>query len=62
MKKLCFGTLATILKNCKTKSITQKWLCGTLLLSVASTYDVRSDDGTTSDLVKGKKKSFTYCN
>lgn len=55
MKKLCFGTLATILKNCKTKSITQKWLCGTLLLSVASTYDVRSDDGTTSDLVKGKK-------
>lgn len=55
MKKLCFGTIATILKLCKAKSVTQKGLCGTLLLSIAPTYDIRDDDGTTSDLVKGKK-------
>jgi len=55
MKKLCFGTYATILKLCKAKSVTQKWLCGTVLLSVAPSYDVRTDDGTTSDLILGKK-------
>lgn len=55
MKKLCFGTFATVLKLCKAKSITQKWLCGTLLLSIAPTYDIRGDDGTVSDLLKGKK-------
>lgn len=55
MKKLCFGTFATVLKLCKAKSITQKWLCGTLLLSIAPTYDIRHDDGTVSDLLKGKK-------
>lgn len=55
MKKLCFGTFATILKFCKVKSVTQKCLCGTILLSIAPTYDVRDDDGATSDLVKCKK-------
>ncbi|MDD3415952.1 MAG: hypothetical protein PHY47_18440 [Lachnospiraceae bacterium] len=55
MKKLCFGTLITILKICKVKSISQKWLCGSILLSIEPNYDIRDDDGTTSDLVKGKK-------
>lgn len=55
MKKLCFGTFATILKLCKAKSVTQKGLCGTILLSIAPTYDIRNDDGTVSDLILGKK-------
>jgi len=37
------------------KSVTQKRLCGTILLSVAPTYDICSDDGTVSDLILGKK-------
>lgn len=55
MKKLCFGTFATVLKICMTKRVTQKRLCGTMLLSIAPTYDIRSDDGTVSDLIHGKK-------
>jgi len=55
MKKLCFGTFATILKICMAKRVTQKQLCGTMLLSIAPTYDIRSDDGTVSDLILGKK-------
>jgi len=55
LKKLCFGTFATILKLCKAKSVTQKGLCGTILLSIAPTYDIRNDDGTVSDLILGKK-------
>ena len=37
------------------KRVTQKQLCGTMLLSIAPTYDIRSDDGTVSDLILGKK-------
>lgn len=55
MKKLCFGTFVTILKICMAKRVTQKQLCGTMLLSIAPTYDIRSDDGTVSDLILGKK-------
>ena len=55
MKKLCFGSYATVLTLCKAKSVTQKRLCGTILLSIAPNYDIREDDGTTSDLVRGKK-------
>jgi len=55
MKKLCFGTFATILKICMAKRVTQKQLCGTMLLSIAPTYDIRSEDGTVSDLILGKK-------
>lgn len=60
MKKLCFGTFMTILKLCKAKSVTQKWLCGTLLLSIAPSYDIRDDDGTVSDLLKGKKNLSSH--
>lgn len=55
MKKLCFGTYATILKRCMAKRVTQKRLCGTMLLSVAPTYDISGEDGTVSDLILGKK-------
>lgn len=53
MKKLCFGSLMTVLLRCKASSTTQKSLCGTMLLSVNPDYDIRTDDGTTSALVKG---------
>ena len=56
MKKLCFGSLMTVLKLCKAKSITQKMLCGTALLSVAPQYDIRNEDGTVSDLLLCKKE------
>lgn len=55
MKKLCFGTFATILKICSAKRISQKLLCGTMLLSIAPPYDIRGEDGTVSDLILGKK-------
>ena len=53
MKKLCFGSFTTILVRCKANTITQKQLCGTVLLSVAPTYDIRTDDDATSALVRG---------
>jgi hypothetical protein len=55
MKKLCFGTFATILKKCMAKRVTQKRLCGTMLLSIAPTYDISGEDGTVSDIILGKK-------
>lgn len=53
MKKLCFGSLATVLVRCKAPTTTQKQLVGTMLLSVNDGYDIRTDDGTTSALAKG---------
>ena len=38
MKRLCFGTFATVLKNCMAKRVTQKKLCGAMLLSIAPTF------------------------
>ena len=49
--KLCFGSFMTVLKLCKPKSVTQKFLCGTVLLSVAPLYDIRNEDGTVHDLL-----------
>ena len=53
MKKLCFGSLATVLVRCKAPTTTQKQLVGTMLLSVNDWYDIRTDDGTTSALASG---------
>ena len=53
MKRLCFGSFITVLVRCKLRQHAQKRLCGTILLSVAPTYDIREDDGTTSRLVLG---------
>ena len=55
MKRLCFGTFATVLKNCMAKRVTQKKLCGAMLLSIAPTSDSSGDDGAVSDLILGKK-------
>jgi len=60
LKRLCFGTFATVLKICMAKRVTQKRLCGTILLSIAPDYDIRSDDGTVSDLILGKKNLSPY--
>lgn len=49
--KLCFGSFMTVLKLCKPKSVTQKLLCGTVLLSVAPLYDITNEDGTVHDLL-----------
>ena len=54
MKKLCFGTYATVLVKCKACSATQKHLIGTILLAVNENYDIRTDDTTVSSLVGGK--------
>lgn len=53
MKKLCFGSFATVLVKCKAPTTTQKQLVGTMLLSVNNLYDIRTDDGTTSALAIG---------
>jgi len=55
MKKLCFGAYLKVLIICSPKRTFQKYLCGTLLLSIDPTYDIREEDGTTSDLFLGKK-------
>jgi len=49
--KLCFGSFMAVLKLCKPKSVTQKKLCGTVLLSVAPLYDITDEDGTVHDLL-----------
>lgn len=53
MKKLCFGSFVNVLKLCMAASVTQKQLCRTILLSVASaSYDVTIDDTLISNLVR----------
>lgn len=54
MKKLCFGTLATVLVKCSAKTTTKKQLVGTILLSVNSSYDIRGEDWNTSALISGR--------
>lgn len=53
MKKLCFGSFATVLVKCKAPTTTQKQLVGTMLLSVNDAYDICDDDGGTSALALG---------
>lgn len=53
MKKLCFGSFATVLVKCKAPTTTQKQLVGTMLLSVNDVYDICDDDGGTSALTLG---------
>lgn len=55
MKKMCFGTFATILNRCKASVTNQKDLIGSMLLSVNPDYDITYDDGTTSALATGRK-------
>jgi hypothetical protein len=60
MKKLCFGSLATVLVKCKAQATKQKNLIGTMLLSVNERYDIGGDDGAISALVTGRKNLSDY--
>lgn len=51
MKKLCFGFFATVLNLCKAQGVSQKQLCGTILLAIAPNYDIRSDDTAVANLL-----------
>lgn len=54
MKKLCFGSYISVLVRCKAHSITQKQLIGEILLTVNGHFDIRTDDGATAALARGK--------
>ena len=54
MKKMCFGSFATVLSKCRAPSITQKELIGRMLLVVNPNYDITTDDVAVSALVRGK--------
>ena len=54
MKKMCFGSFATVLSKCRAPSITQKELIGRMLLVVNPNYDIATDDVAVSALVRGK--------
>jgi hypothetical protein len=56
MKRLCFGTYASVLRSCipkkNTRLITsQKKFIGIVLMSINSSYDITDDDYTTSRLI-----------
>ena len=57
MKRLCFGSFIKVFTSCKSASgKSQKNICGTVILSVNPiNYDLRTDDGTTSDLANCRK-------
>ena len=54
MKRLCYGTFATVLLLCCYSHVKQKVLNGTLLKSVDINYDVFDDDALASKLFKCK--------
>lgn len=60
MKKMCFGTFATILSRCKAPVTNQKDLIGSMLLLINSEYDITTDDGTVSAIVTGRKNVTDY--
>ena len=60
MKKLCFGTYASVLVKCMPQTVTQKQLVGTMLLSVNDQYDIRTDDAAVSALVRGRTNVSEY--
>ena len=44
MIRFCFGVLLQILQLCSPRKTTQKFLCGTMFLSVNQYYDIREED------------------
>ena len=50
MGRYCYGAFLTVLSLCSPRSTTNKYLCGTMFLSVNSSYDIRDDDGTVAHL------------
>ena len=52
MKRFCFGSYIKVLTQCKSAvGKSQKNICGTIVISVAPSYDLRTDDGKASDLI-----------
>ena len=60
MKKMCFGTFATILTCSKAVNVTQKKLIGSMLLFINPNYDIMDDDAGVSALVTGRKNVSDY--
>lgn len=53
MSHFCFGAYTRILLSCAPRSVKNKFLCGTLLLSLDSMYDIREDDDSVSHILAG---------
>lgn len=50
MTLFCYGILLHVLNLCSPRKTTQKFLCGTMFLSINPSYDIRDDDGTVGHL------------
>lgn len=50
MGRYCYGAFLTVLSLCSPRTTTNKYLCGTMFLSVNSGYDITADDGTVGHL------------
>lgn len=44
MGRYCYGAFLSVLSLCSPRSTTNKYLCGTMFLSVNGTYDIRNED------------------
>lgn len=55
MSHFCFGAYTRILLSCAPKNVKNKLLCGTLLLGLDKTYDIRGDDDIVSHLLSGSQ-------
>jgi hypothetical protein len=51
MGRCCFGAFLKGLSLCSLRSATNKYLCGTMFLTVNDAYDIRTDDGTVGRLL-----------
>lgn len=50
MGRYCYGAFLTVLSLCSPRTTTNKYLCGTMFLSVNPGYDITTDDGIVGHL------------
>ena len=50
MGRYCYGAFLTVLSLCSPRTTKNKYLCGTMFLSVNPSYDITEDDGTVGHL------------
>lgn len=50
MGRYCYGAFLSVLSLCSPRATTNKYLCGTMFLSVNSCYDITEDDGAVAHL------------
>ena len=50
MGRYSYGAFLTVLSLCSPRSTTNKYLCGTIFLSVNPSYDILDDDGAVAHL------------